>query len=98
MKLLRLLSALLLLSAVSPLLAARQLSVSEVNYNPLDSPDYEFSELVNLGPTAVADVAAHARLIEVVSDQADEAAAGRQRWRQYLAAGLKPVNHAQGDA
>ena len=58
----------------------------------------EFSVRVNLGPTAVADIAAHARLIEVVSDQADEAAAGRQRWRQYLAAGLKPVNHAQGEA
>ena len=58
----------------------------------------EFAVRVNLGPTAVADVLAHLRLIEVVSDRADEAAAGRLRWRHYLQAGYQPVNHAQGES
>ena len=58
----------------------------------------EFTVRVNLGPTAVADVAAHARLIEVVSDRADEAAEARLRWRHYLNAGWQPVNHAQGES
>ena len=41
----------LLAFAVSPLWAARQISVGEVDYNPVGGSDYEFVELVNLGPT-----------------------------------------------
>jgi len=41
----------LLALAVPSLRAARQISVSEVDYNPVGGSDYEFVELVNLGPT-----------------------------------------------
>ena len=41
----------LLAFAVSPLWAARQISVGEVDYNPVGGSDYEFVELVNLGLT-----------------------------------------------
>lgn len=41
----------LLALAVLPLRAARQISVSEVDYNPIGGSDHEFVELVNLGPT-----------------------------------------------
>ena len=41
----------LLALAVLPLRAARQISVSEVDYNPIGGSDHEFIELVNLGPT-----------------------------------------------
>jgi len=41
----------LLALAVLPLRAARQISVSEVDYNPVGGSDHEFVELVNLGPT-----------------------------------------------
>lgn len=34
-----------------PLSAARVISVSELNYNPVEGSDYEFIELVNLGAT-----------------------------------------------
>ncbi len=51
--------------------------------------------LVNLGPDWVPGHAACARLIEIVADTPDELQAGRQRWRQYLAAGLTPVNRSQ---
>lgn len=54
--------------------------------------------LVNLGPEAVADAGAWSRVIEIVAEPADEVASGRQRWRLHLAAGHKPVNHAQGGA
>ena len=39
--------------------------------------------------------ALHMALDEVLTD---EVAAGRQRWRQHVAAGHKPVNHAQPEA
>lgn len=51
--------------------------------------------LVNLGPAVAADVERFARVIEIVAEPPDEVASGRQRWRHYLAAGLKPTNHAQ---
>lgn len=49
--------------------------------------------LVNLGPAAAAGFERFARVIEVVGHAADDAQAGRQRWRHYLAAGFKPVLH-----
>lgn len=49
--------------------------------------------LVNLGPAAVADTAPFLRVIELVADDADDAAQGRQRWRQYVAAGITPAQH-----
>ncbi|MEK8052222.1 DNA polymerase III subunit chi [Ideonella sp. DXS22W] len=51
--------------------------------------------LVNLGPQALPDTAAWPRVIEIVADGPDEVAAGRERWRQYKAAGLSPRAHAQ---
>ena len=48
--------------------------------------------VINLGAAAPADLLRLERLIEVVSVDADDAAAGRQRWRQYAAAGFS-VNH-----
>ncbi len=54
--------------------------------------------LVNLGPASLADVVLPARTIELVAREDDEVAAGRQRWRQHVAAGHKPVNHAQPEA
>ena len=52
--------------------------------------------LVNLGPGLLDDAALPSRTIELVASGADEVAAGRQRWRQHLSAGRKPVNHPQG--
>lgn len=50
--------------------------------------------LVNLGPQAVADGAAFARVIELVGRDEADAEAGRQRWRQHRAAGLAPRLHS----
>ena len=51
--------------------------------------------LINLGPDVAAGWQAYARLIEIVANADDEAASGRQRWRQYQAAGASPINHPQ---
>jgi len=51
--------------------------------------------LVNLGPGLLADAALPARTIELVDTTPEDVAAGRQRWRQHVAAGRTPVNHAQ---
>lgn len=50
--------------------------------------------VVNAGAPAPADLQRLQRLIEVVSADPDEAAAGRLRWRQYKAAGLQVHHHA----
>lgn len=50
--------------------------------------------VVNLGAPALANPAALDRLIEVVSTEPDDAAAGRERWRAYKAAGLQIKHHA----
>lgn len=63
---------------------------------PLPAQAGEFTVRVNLGPAPVDDAESFARVIELIGESAEEVAAGRQRWRQYLVAGLKPVNHAQG--
>lgn len=49
--------------------------------------------LVNLGPGAAADGSGFSRVIELVGADEADAAAGRQRWRQYRAAGLEPRLH-----
>ncbi len=54
--------------------------------------------LVNLGPGGVPGFEQFARVIEIVAEPADDVASGRQRWRQYLAAGHKPTNRTQTPA
>ena len=54
--------------------------------------------LVNLGPSEVPGHGDFARVIEVVSDSADDIQSGRRRWRAYLAAGVAPVNHVASAA
>jgi DNA polymerase III subunit chi len=58
----------------------------------VDAPDAP-RVLVNVGAAAPADFEALDRLIEIVSIDADEAQAGRERWRAYKAAGLNVVHH-----
>ncbi len=49
--------------------------------------------LVNLGAAVVPDLAAFERVIEIVGDEPDDQAGGRERWRAYKAAGLAPEHH-----
>lgn len=49
--------------------------------------------LVNLGPGAATGFERFTRVIEIVGDAAEDAQAGRQRWRHYQGAGFKPVLH-----
>ena len=51
--------------------------------------------LLNLGPALLDDLALPARTIELVGSTPDAVAAGRQRWRQHVAAGRTPTNHPQ---
>lgn len=51
--------------------------------------------LVNLGPAPVGEAAAFTRLIELVGQDAADAAAGRQRWRQLREAGFTPRLHSR---
>lgn len=51
--------------------------------------------LVNLGPAMVDGFERFARVLELVSDDPEDARLGRQRWRQYQAAGVTPRLHAQ---
>jgi DNA polymerase III subunit chi len=44
--------------------------------------------LVNLGLELPDEVSAYERLVEIVSDEPGDRAAGRRRWRQYEARGL----------
>jgi DNA polymerase III subunit chi len=60
------------------------------------SPDGAPAVVVNLGAEAPADVQDVQRLIEVVSDDLDDAARGRERWRAYKAAGFQIRHHAAG--
>jgi DNA polymerase-3 subunit chi len=48
--------------------------------------------LINLGANVSPRAAEMARLIEVVAQDPDEAARGRERWRQYRALGLQVVH------
>lgn len=49
--------------------------------------------LVNLGLEVPADLAPFSRVIEVVSREPGDEAAGRQRWRTYRALGLQVTHH-----
>jgi DNA polymerase III subunit chi len=49
--------------------------------------------LVNVGAAAPVDFSSLDRLIEIVSMDADEAQAGRERWRAYKATELNVVHH-----
>lgn len=56
------------------------------------------SVLVNLGEEVPAVLEPFARVIEVVAADADGAAGGRARWREYRARGIEPLHHeARGD-
>ncbi|MBC7940140.1 MAG: DNA polymerase III subunit chi [Chitinophagaceae bacterium] len=50
--------------------------------------------LVNLGGSAASTPEAFERVIEIVSHDAEEAQAGRQRWRDYKARGLDIAHQA----
>ncbi len=53
--------------------------------------------LVNLGPAAVDGWSRFERVVELVSTEADDSAAGRRRWRQYAAsAGIELVHQTRG--
>lgn len=54
--------------------------------------------LVNLGPDRVEGDAQFARVIEIVSRDPDDLAAGRRRWKLYEAQGVQITHHAQGAA
>lgn len=64
--------------------------------NPAEAGPHDV--LVNLGPAVVDGYDRYPRVIEVVAEPADEVSSGRQRWRHYLAAGIRPTNHQQGTA
>lgn len=53
--------------------------------------------LVNLGAPPPPESAALQRLIEIVSAEPEEAARGRERWRDYRAAGWAIKHHAAAD-
>ena len=58
----------------------------------------EAAVLVNLGPAMPHRHAGFDRVIELVAEAEDDLAAGRQRWRQYKAAGDQPRDVRQGAA
>ncbi len=49
--------------------------------------------LVNLGADAPADLAPFSRVIEVLSEDADDVELGRRRWRDYREQGLTVLHH-----
>lgn len=51
--------------------------------------------LVNLGPGMATGFERFARVLEIVSDDPDDAQQGRQRWRRYQSAGMVPKLHVQ---
>lgn len=56
-------------------------------------PDGAPAVLVNLGAEPPPDLAPFERVIEIVSRDADDEAAGRARWRTYKARGLDVRHH-----
>lgn len=55
--------------------------------------------LLNLGPDMAAGWEAFERVVEIVSAEADDAAAGRQRWRRYGGHdGIELVHHTRSGA
>lgn len=62
--------------------------------DPAAAPDGAPAVLVNLGAPLPEDVHAFTRIIEIVSREPEDEAAGRQRWRAYKAQGLEVRHHA----
>jgi DNA polymerase-3 subunit chi len=54
--------------------------------------------LINLGHDVPPGYAQFQRVIEIVSEQSDDAQSGRQRWRHYVNEGQNPTNHPQRGA
>ena len=54
--------------------------------------------LVNLGIDMPPDFADFSRVIEVVSEDDQDKQQARQRWKNYAAAGIKPVKYELGSA
>lgn len=74
-------------AAPAPVLRRTPIWLAEA---PTDAPARDV--LVNLGPGWPEAYAEFERVIELVGDDADEIAAGRERWRRYRAAGALPVS------
>jgi DNA polymerase-3 subunit chi len=55
-------------------------------------PAFDCPVLVNLGAEFPAQPMAFERVVELVGQEPDEAAAGRERWRRWKALGLEPVH------
>lgn len=65
---------------------------------PLHAP-VQHQTLVNLGEALPEGWADYERFFDVVSSEPQDRAAGRQRWRQYEALGLRiAAHHAQDNA
>lgn len=56
-------------------------------------PDRAMQVLVNCLPDLAPQAQAHARVVELVGVDEAERAEARQRWRQYVQAGLTPATH-----
>ena len=52
----------------------------------------EATVLINLGSGFESNYGAFERVVELVSSEADDVSAGRLRWRQFVDAGVTPVN------
>ena len=79
--------------AIAPLLARTPIWLAD---RPAEAGPCDV--LVNLGPALAPGYEVFGRVIEIVADSDAEVGSGRQRWRQYLAAGLKPSNLKAGQA
>jgi DNA polymerase-3 subunit chi len=56
-------------------------------------PDRTMQVLVNCMPDFFPSAPSHARVVELVGTADAERAQARQRWRQYVQAGLTPATH-----
>ena len=54
--------------------------------------------LMNLGASGPTDVSGLERVIEIVGVEPDAVTGGRERWRAYTAAGLRPKHMPESDA
>lgn len=81
-------------AAPSVVLARTPIWLLDVDIPPPPAP----TVLVNVGGEAREPWPELARLIEIVGADPEEAAAGRQRWKQYRAAGWPVLHHGAGSA
>ena len=75
--------------AIAPLLARTPIWLADL---PVEAGPCDV--LVNLGPALAPGYDVFGRVIEIVAESDAEVSSGRQRWRQYLAAGLAPSNRS----